>query len=282
VSLLSISTTNVTPSNSTEVKNENVTLEIDSTQSYYKMIVTIEGNNQYSLSTDLHIVGNYKIKGVDNNFVDNKTSKTIYSVSAQKVTFISSEKNVTNETLYYANNNELSTSSYQYTITYGDEAKISFTSPDNSPFAYLNGDVTIKKYNKGIYIDNELISFLPRALDDSSLSLSFNSIDAMSSSLKSLKYTADTTTKIVDGFRFKTTSAADYQSSSVSNTEGRKASVFKISTALSDRFAGQSLESYYVSMNSGLYKNLLLESYTKINDSIGYIKYKLDTVVTAD
>ena len=185
------------------VQNTDLTYTVDSDNSSYKTVLCSSDDlKEYILTTELTISGTY-VSGGKEYYVSGDTviTETHFKSFADGFKPISSKKQAKNTVLAsdkIESEADLKKVGYTYEITYGKVAEITLT-PDedeDSQTAFITNQKSaeIKKYDKNAYIDNELIITLFRAFkygdDATTFSYSFNCIDSIACTLKSLSATA--------------------------------------------------------------------------------------------
>ncbi len=266
-----------TESNSTEIKNKYVSFVIDS--GTYVTTLSKDGDN-YVYETALDVNGNYvygdKSEPVDNDF----TTKAIFTVNG--FTPIYSEKKSTSTTTMAFLNNAytLINYSYDYKVEYkGNNAQTTYTSKiANEPEKTVTN--VYKDYNDNAYIDNELLTFMPRAINfnnKESYTLSFTTIDVITQKLHDMTYTTATNNSQLDVKNFTFTYDNVINDEKVTYAEN-KIQVVKVLLSINDKFSGGTIELYYA-MDHQNDRHRLIKAYTPLNDEMGYMEYTIKSAV---
>ena len=138
---------------------------------------------------------------------------------------------------------------------------------------YLNGK-TEYEYNKGAFIENELLLFVPRSfnLDDSYLQ-SVKTLDVISRKIQPMQYT---TANTESGVSVKTIKLPSYTYNGVT-TENKDVLSTMRTLQLTDVFKGAEIETYYATDYTEM-RHSLVQFFTKINSDLGYLQYTLKEV----
>ncbi len=177
----------------------NFTYSFDNGEYKTKLSSSTYGENNtpcYLFETELQTTATYGF---------NETSTTVNDSVKTKVYFLSINDKL--KTLYSLREVVVSTpelkedtyllASYEYKIeqTYTENdcvAKFTPIKAENGSFSLEEGETTFKKVFDGLYFDNELMLFAPRALKlSSTASINFNAIDVLSKANRKMIMTAD-------------------------------------------------------------------------------------------
>lgn len=265
------------PSNSAELKNNAVSLEI--TNGEYVTLLTSsyggEYGNHYEYVTTLDISGKYVINGEEFPFTDHTQTKTLFKPIVDSFAPIYSEKVSTcSSTVSYGNGGyAMQQFKYDYSVSYsGKNAVTKYSICDlNNESKTVSEDITYKKYTKGAYIDNELLLLIPRLFNISSnFYQAFNTIDILSKRNNQMYYS-------VSAQKSGEPEVKTFSGYSLNGDQTGDISTLKFVTAINETFSGSSIESYYAQNTVGD-KHRLIRSYSKINDNIGILEYSLVSV----
>lgn len=267
-----------TESNSTEVKNQDVALVLDS--GTYVTTLSKDGDN-YVYETSLNVNGNY-VYGEDKQAVDNDSqTKAVFSVNGFKPVYSEKKSNSTTTLTFIGNSYRLINYSYDYKVDYsGKDAETTYTSKISTEKDSKTVTNTYKNYNENAYIDNELVTFMPRAINfnnKESYTLSFTTIDVMTQKLHDMMYTtvSNNTNRDVKTFNFTYDNVIN--GNAVTYAEN-KIQVIKVLLMIDDDFSGGTIELYYA-LDHQNDRHRLIKAYTPLNDQLGYMEYTIKSAV---
>ena len=298
-----VTTTTKTLSSDTEVKNQYLRLIID--EGTYT--VTLKGAlakvNYYELTTELRIKGKYeygpensedvvsipvddylktttKFESRANNFKPIYSSRTTYNEETQT-------KHFNTSMFSYMEGFIESHLSYDYSIEYdGKNAKSIMTQSQlriDEETNEITGEDKIEdtfnynNYDGGAYIDNNLITFLPRAFNlEDSFYQEFTTIDVPTHSVKKMLYTVSESSNAVSQFTFDNLTY-DYKIKDVPQTVESGFTAYLLYAAIDNTFSGTPIELYYAT-DASFHRHRLIKSYTALNDSMGYLEYTIKSV----
>lgn len=270
-----------TPTDSNEIKNENVSLTIK--DSSYKTTLEFINNpatygEHYVFTTKLLLNGEYKVGSKEPvSFNDSVETITYFKTFLNGYQPILSYRNATSSTYFDSQTGEVISFAYEHKIVYdGDNAtltsktakvgKLNEATEKTSPF---------KKYKSNdAYVENNLLLFIPRAYDyKNAISEEFRVIDAITGDLKTLRYATSSTS---EGLDIKTLDG----SYSIDGAEAVSyPAAIKIFAYVANTFSGQSLESYYAT-DHPTHRHRLIKHYSALNNEMGYLEYSLKSVST--
>lgn len=271
-----------TESNSTEVKNDYVALVID--QGEFVTTLTKDGDN-YVYQTSLDVKGNYVYGENKVEVVNDVSSKVVFDSNSFKP--LSSEKKSNKTTTLSLINSSYAIRSfgYDYKIVYaGEDANVTYVSNlyDNDgnktePTTVYN---TYKDYNANVYLDNELLTLIPRTINFStkeSYTLTFNTIDVLTQKMHDMLLTTSTVDSKIDVKTLTFTYNNVINGESVVYAEN-SLKVVKVLISINDVFSGSAIELYYAIDHSND-RFRLIKAYTPLNDELGYMEYTIKTAV---
>ena len=277
-----ISVVDKTPSNSTQMQNQNVKLVVNAGE--YKTTLEFKNNastygEHYVYTTTLTLNGEYQIKGKEPKpFSDVVTTTTVFKNILSSFAPIYSQKTASCSTYYNNSTNDVVSIAYDYKLSYGDkDATLTYKTASYQQLDTAEEkSTTFKNYKgDGAFVDNNLLLLLPRAYDyKNAISDSFNLIDSVSISLKKLRYASSTNSE--GNLDIKTLPGG------YSIDGGEQIALpesIKIYAYVDETFSGQSLESYYATEHS-THRHRMTKSYALLNDQIGYLEYSLSSVKT--
>ncbi len=278
---------NVTPSNSKELKNEYVTFEITDGTYTTKLEGFPADTNYYKYVTTLNVKGFYKYyideKPIEvNNFLQTEVifesrANGFKPISSKRTTY-NSETGQDNGTtiFFYYNGGFLEHKfKYNYTIDYDGDDAIT-----NSVYTYFSDEELVNEFNKtykdysdGAYIDNNMLTLLPRAFTlTDGFYQTFKTIDVPSNANREMIFAVSDSEDTVSQYTFTVDynyilngAKVDFNSSIVTA---------KLLTGINDTFAGANIESYYA-VDKTTHRHRMIKSYSTLNDDIGYIEYSL-------
>ncbi len=273
---------NKTPSNSTEVSNKDVKMEITSGK-YVATLKMEEDENKkpyYYYKTELILEGKYIFDKEEKSFINDVTTETTFNTIVNDFMPISSKKSSSKTTTVIEANDgyALYDFTYNYTVNYGEENAVTkyelnaFGDKQTSPIVKDN---TFKNYKKELYIDNELLLLLPRTFAyDSGFVKNFTTIDVVTQKIQNMSYNAVTQSANnpdIKSFNLK----YKLNGSEVGSDEFKTA---RVSTVIDDTFSGAAIEAYYANEHP-THRHRMVKCYTQLNESLGYLEYTIKSVV---
>lgn len=282
-SVYTVTVVNKTPSNSTEVKNDSVTMVID--EGIFTTTLTSASllsddlnkyHNGYLYETTLSIIGKYVINGVDHPFNDEYKTTTYLKAYHENLQPYETTKTVKSSTLLASNEYFVDTIEYSYVIKYEDKANVDFTviKDDKNRLDSLKGSVSYSKYNDGAFIDNELILFLPRTFNlENNYLQNFKTVDVLSKKVQNCAYS---NTIIEDKPDVKTFTLPAYTLNNGA-PEDKTVTATHLTVKLTGTYKGAEIEAYYANDQKDMRRNLV-KLYTAVNSSLGYLEYTLKSV----
>ena len=266
-----------TESNSNEVKNEFVSLVLDSGS--FVTTLSKDGDN-YLYETSLNVSGNYVYGNEKHPLNDDLQSKAVFSVNGFNPVYSEKKSNSTTTLALLNNAYTLINYSYDYKVEYkGNNAQTTYTSKiANDPAKTITN--TYKNYTDNAYIDNELVTFMPRAINfnnKETYSLAFTTIDVLTQKLHDMTYTTATNNSKIDVKNFTFTYDNVINDEKVTYTEN-KIQVIKVLLMINDTFSGSTIELYYA-MDHQTHRHRLIKAYTPLNDQMGYMEYTIKSAV---
>ena len=253
-----VSLAHTTPSNSSEVKLEGYTLDIEEGK-YVTNLETKKNTNgdYYVYTTSFILKGSYLTPNSSTEFTDTFTTRTEFykdlaPIKTQKVY-----------------DSELSGYAYSYEINYsGNNANVSLTERTGTKNENPS-NFSFEKYNENAFIDNDVILLYGRLFNiDSAFSQSFSTIDVLSRKLHKMAYNVGISNENMD-----VKSLDNYAINGVAPTE-QKVNCARVGISISDTFAGNTIETYYATDHK-THRHRLVETYTKLTGDIGYLKFTL-------
>ena len=204
-------------------------------------------------------------------------------ISAKRTTYNSLTGEEVGATIffYYQNGYIEHRFKYEYTIDYTEsDAKTKLT------YTYFSEDIenvtekTFKNYSNGAYIDNNLLTLLPRAFNLSDgFHQTFKTIDVPSNANRDMVYAVSNTTDTIS--QYKLGVKYDYVLNGSPVSYGDTIDAVRLLTAINDTFSGSSIESYYA-IDTATHRHRMIKSYSVINDDIGYMEYTLKSATVND
>ncbi len=278
-----VSVVSKTPSNSQEIKNENVWMEIDKGTYTVTLQDGTDGNGNacYVYSTALEIEGKYVSATDFFEFKDKVTSTTKFYNIIKEFKPISSKKSSSCSTLVVANSNGYGylQFAYDYTIDYQGENAITNYNIDlldeggNVIKNYENRQLTFKDCFENAYVDNELLMLVPRAYNyNSAFSLNFNTIDVVTQKNQTMLYNASGSNSSIDIKNFNLFYDLGGEMIGAENL-----AVAKVKIEIDDTFSGYPIEAYYITDHK-THRHRMAEVYTALNNEMGYLKYTIKKV----
>ena len=266
-----------TESDSTEIKNEYVSLEIDNGS--YVTTLTKEGDN-YVYQTALEVKGNYVYDGGKEAVDNDMQTKAVFTVNGFKP--ISSEKKSNSmTTMAFLNNSySLIKYSFDYKVNYDEKNAETVYNSKITGSETTTVTYTYKNYTDNAYIDNELLTFMPRAINfnnKESYSLSFTTIDVITQKMHDMLYTTVSNNVNLDVKTF----TVDYENLINDNLvtyPENKIQVVKVLLKINDTFSGGNIELYYA-LDHQTHRHRLIKAYTPLNDEMGYMEYTMKSAV---
>lgn len=268
-----------TEGNSNEIKNEHVALELS--EGSYVTTFTKDGEN-YVFETALNTKGKYVYQDTSKAIENDLYSKSVFNVNTFKP--VSSQKKSNNTTTMMTTKTGIAFIEYcyDYTVNYnGNNAETVYNSQifteKSEPSTITN---TFKNYNDNPYIDNEVLTFMPRAFkikDKESFTLSFTTLDVLTQKIHDMTYTTTTPNSKMDIKTLNISYENVINGETIANSEN-KIQVVKLLLSINDTFSGASIELYY-SIDHQNDRHRLIKAYTPLNDNMGYIEYTLKSAV---
>ena len=280
LSVYDVAVTNRLPSNSTEIKNERISLIVD--EGIYTVHFKSDSTHgaEYKLQTSLTIKGKYKI-GEDEYPIDNVTTATTYLKKfEEKLEPIYTEKYVKNTTLIEGNQEYVITEfEYDYTVSYGDKATVKFNVKEDkfNSLALHKGEQSYSDYKKGAFVENEAIFFIPRTFNiTQGYNQNFKTLDVVSRKIQNCSYSSMSGNSDLGLTTFPLTT---YKENGIEKaTDGTKnVSTAKLIIELTDKYSGAEIEAYYATDYTEMRHNLV-KLYTALNANMGYLEYTLKEV----
>ena len=259
------------PSNSTEVLNELVSMEISSGKyvTTLKMSTLENGKPCYIYTTKLLIEGKYVFKNAETPFKNDVETNTVFKTIVDDFMPISSSKKSNSTTTVIATNDSFNVYdfNYEYNINYKEknaETKYKLNSNvvnnESGKVEPIEKNTTFKNYADGPYVDNELLLLLPRAYDYSvAFSRSFNTIDVVTQKSHKMAYygmTSDGKNADIKKFNIK------YKLNGVEISD-EALSAAKVNVKIDDT----------------THRHRMVKSYVALNDMMGYLEYSLVNVI---
>lgn len=279
-------------------------LIVDSSKSsYVTELYTENGNYVYETSTTINATYNYNYDSATKTFKDSYVvendfikTKTIFKDFNGKFAPIISEREASNVFPIYATPTkaeQFKKIGYKTVIEYGEKnATVTLIPADPISKEYLSSlkePVTVKKYNKKAYIDNELIVLLFRSFKlDSSLSYTFSSIENVTGSLKQVIGKAKINNSTTSSDKTAQTSIIPMTIDACSLDCGKSRfsadfDALGVSFATTGEFAQTFITAYYETTLKGNSagwnsKHIMIKSYQPAIYNCAYLVYTIHTV----
>ena len=276
-----VSVVKTTPSNSQEVKNEYVSMKIDKGTYVINLQTSVDdnGNDCYLYTTTLEIKGKYLSKDQEYEFLDNVTTSTKFYNIVKDFKPISSQKTSTCSTVIIPDENgySLTQFAYEYNIKYDEN-----TASTNYKLDVIGKDgtenletrqVNYKDYLKTAFVDNELLTLIPRAYSyETGFTTYFSTLDVVSQKIQKMTYFGTSQNSQSDIKNFNLFYDLGEEKIGAENLQ-----VAKVKIVIDDTFAGYPIEAYYITDHK-THRHRMAEAYTALNNNIGYLKYKIKKV----
>lgn len=252
-----VSVSHTTPSDSTEVKLDGYTLNVEEGV-YTTTLKTIAGTNErYEYVTKLELKGSYVTPTETKEFFDTFTTTTEF---LKDLTPTKTKKVYTSELSSYA---------YEYEIAYNNGTAnctlTEFIGTDNENTSTF----TFNKLNEKAYVDNDLILLYGRLFNyNASYAQTFYTVDVLSKKVHEMTYRAG-----ISGESLDVKSLDNYTINGIAPTEA-KINCVRVGISINDTFSGSSIEAYYAT-NHQTDRHRLVETYTRISGGLGYLKFSL-------
>ena len=277
-----VSVVSTTPSNSKEVKNNNVSFIIDlGTYVTNLELKLVDGAVTYVYTTTLNIEGKYVIGGAETKVKDSFTTSTTFKNITENFMPISSQKSSSSTSTVYENSGvfEVMNFTYNYSINYGDKNAETTYSINNLK---QEGEPTVKtatykKYAEKPFVDNDLIMLLPRAYKfKDTIYETFNTIDVISSKNTDMIMTSSGSNG--NGLNLKKLNV-NYLLNGESKGSN-ELEVCEISTFINDTYSGANFTGFYATDHQ-THRHRLVEAYTALNLNMGYLKYTIKSATAS-
>ena len=278
---------NKTPSNSTEISNEYVKMEITSGKFITTLKMEMDEDSKtpyYIYETKLLIKGKYLFKGAEDEdvkeFENDVKSTTLFKTIVNEFMPISSTKSSSKTTTIIGATNGYAVYDfvYSYDINYGEkDATSSYTlnSIGETEISPIVKNYTYKKYNEKPYVDSELLLLLPRAFTyEKSFMKGFSTIDVITQKTQSMTYYAGT----------EKTDVPDIKSFNLkynlngNDVGGEELKAAKVRVMINETFSGAAMEAYYANDHE-THRHRMVKCYTALNESMGYLEYTIKNVI---
>ena len=301
-SVYDVKVVNITPTYETEIKNEYLQFQIEDGSYVVTLKSVLADVNYYVLETVLKVKGKYvygeyeipvddylktytKFESRAGGFTPIYSKRTTYDESTGKQHY--------NTSLYsYSAGYVESNLRYEYEVEYkGKNASsklvygVALKDEETNEFL---GEQTIEEsfnynnYDSGAYIDNNLLTFLPRAFNiKDSFYQEFTTIDVPNHEVKKMLYSASqTTTDSIYQHVFESLTY-DYTVNGANQTIASGFNTTRLYSAIDDTFTGAPIELYYAS-DAETHRHRLIKSYTALNDNMGFIEYTIKSVTVTE
>ncbi len=278
-----VSVVNTTPSNSAELKNDSVWMEIDNGKYTVNLTNRQEegGKEYYEYSTILEIEGKYvsteNAEGY--KFKDKTTTTTKFYNILNQFKPISTKKvsECTSTVSASENGYEFIQYAYEYTVDYQDKNALTsyrldvIGEPENLNLE--NRQATFKDYLKTPYIDNELLTLIPRTFSyDSVIATYFSTIDVVTQKNQKMVYSSIGSDKNLDTKNLDVRYLLDE-----TEVGSESLTVARVKIMIDGTFTGYPIEAYYITDHK-THRHRMAYLYTALNNNIGYLKYKIKKV----
>ncbi len=254
-----VSVVHKTPSDSTEVKTEGYTINVEKGE-YKTILKTVKGNvDKYVYKTSYILKGTYvKPNAEPFAFEDTFETETEFTYDLKP---IKTYKNYVSQLTDY---------SYNYTISYGDTKATCKLTERLGQNSEKTNEFTFDKYNDGAFIDNDAVLLLARGFDvGSDFYKQFKTIDVLSRKNHDMVYQA----YLIEENKIDVKNLENYQINNQPKSEDT-VSCNHLSVKINDTFSGKPIECYYAT-DKVTHRHRLIETYTLLTSNLGYLKYKL-------
>lgn len=279
----SLSVEHVTEADKNVVKNDDISMSIKPTSYYETTLTAINdgGECKYKYTTHLVLNGSYTVKNNTIEFDDDVFTETLFKLKSDNFLpyYSTRRSSCSYPALDDDNGIFLCPISYEQRAEYeGDKVKATIT-PTSDEFNQLDSVKGTKEYkiNKDTYIDNELITLLPRAFNLSNgVYQKFTTVDYLPNLSRKMIYSTMGNDNVsianigVSGYKLNGREV-DYDALNAT----------RVFINIDDTFQGAPIEVYYAKddENTPHHQRMLL-AYSRINSNIGYIKYTLKSTDT--
>lgn len=298
-----VTTTYLTPSYESEVKNDFIKLEIEEGTYTVKLTGVLAKVNYYVLETELKIKGQYvlgfntletpqtipvddylktytKFESIENAFKPIYSMRTTYNEATQT-------KHYNTSVYSYMDGYVESHLAYEYSIEYGGKnakSNLVYSVPvrDETTNEIIDEQTieeafTYNSYDSGAFIDNNLLTFLPRAFNlKDSFYQEFTTIDVPTHDVKKMLYTISQSSSAVSVQVFENLTY-NYVLNGEQKTIESGFNTHRLYSAINDTFSGAPIELYYA-VDTATHRHRLIKSYTALNDNMGFIEYTIKSV----
>ena len=270
-----------TPSNSNEVKNENIWMEIENGTYTVNLRSSVDskGNPCYEYSTSLAIDGKYVSKTDSFSFNDRVTSTTKFYNIIKEFKPISTKKTSTCSTVVASGQEGYGVMqfAYEYTIDYQEKNAITNYKLDllgeSDTKVVENRKETFKNYLENAYVDNELLTLIPRTYGyDTAFSVTFNTIDVVTQKNQKMLYSAVGSDSKIDIKNLEI-----FYELGGETVGAKDLAVAKVKIMIDDTFSGYPIETYYITDHK-THRHRMALAYTALNNDVGYLEYKISKV----
>ncbi len=260
---------------------EDITFTLKEQSSFYKTKLEKSTYGEqlcYKLTTELKYDGTYSIKGKTDVVAENSiTTEAYFSAIKDKLKPLFSRRaaKAYSPTIV---NGEFEIKYYDYVLetTYsGNDATVKFTAEN-----YNDGDYSLepgssteyKNLYKTNYFDNETALFLPRTLSLGTSSLTYNSIDALSKTVRSMKLSPASTA----------TAKLDFSSYTTDSKNISSVNADVVTFELNETYSGSALTAYYAQKTETQNQySRLLKLEVNANYGIGKFTYLIKSATYA-
>ena len=229
-------------------KREDISFTLAPETSFYKTKLEKSSYGEqlcYKLTTQLSYDGTYSIKGKSDVAVKNAiTTEAYFSALKDKLKPIFSRRTAKaySPTI---KNGEFEIKYYDYVLetTYsGNDASVKFTAENfaDGDYSLVSGSVTeYKNLYTTNYFDNETALFLPRTLSLGTSSITYNSIDGLSKTVRSMKLSPAETA----------TAKLEFSSYTTNSKNIAEVAADVVTFSLNETYSGSALTAYYAQKN---------------------------------
>ena len=234
----------------------------------------------YRLDTALSVKGSYAIGG-ETTPVDDSILTTAYFLGVENALKpLFSERTVKAHSVT-TDGNQYSAEYYDYKLTtvYDDKtATVTFTPDDPAKYSLQAGETVYKDVFKNTYFDNETLLFAVRSFKlSTSFSASFDSIDTISKTKRTLSLTAPASSNSASTTKETLTVDLTSGGEKINSVEA-----YKLNLMISGTFTGSTIELYYSDPEANAKKlgQQLIKMKVSLPSSVGAYTYGISSITS--